>query len=187
MPVKEHEYTIEMFEQFLRLPENSRRLFELIQGEIVEKMPTEEHGLIAGNVITALNNFAKPRRLGRAGVEVRHQILHDMLNSRLPDVTFTVVRRPLVRQGSVAHMADLIVEIKSPDDTVRAMRAKADYYLTHGARLVWLVLPEKRLVEVYRLDEDVEIFDESDVLSGDDLLPGFTLPVADIFDDPFEE
>ncbi len=61
------------------------------------------------------------------------------------------------------------------------MRAKASYYLANGTRLVWLVLPEKRLVEVYRADGEVDILTENDTLSGDDVLPGFALPVQAIF------
>ena len=85
------------------------------------------------------------------------------------------------------HLPDLAVEIKSPDDTVKEMREKAAYYLAHGVRLVWLVYPHKRLVEVYRPDADVEILAVGDVLTGGEVLPGFSIPVADVFADPLAE
>lgn len=187
MQVKEREITIDKFEHFLAVAENQDRLFELINGEIVEKMPTEEHGYIAGNVITAINNFAKPRKLGRAGVEVRHRLPQDPLNSRMPDVSFHSARRPIVREGGVPEIAEFIVEIRSPDDTLKGMRDKADYYIRHGARLVWLILPQKRLVEVYEPEEDVQIYLDGDLLTGGVVLPGFELPVRELFDDPFLE
>ena len=187
MLVKEREITIDTFEHYLNLPENQDRLFELINGEIVEKMPTEEHGYIAGNVITAINNFAKPRKLGRAGVEVRHRLPLDPLNSRMPDVSFHGIRRPLVREGGVPEIAEFVVEIKSPNDSLKGMREKANYYISHGARLVWLILPHKRVVEVHEPEEDVQLYLDGDVLDGSNVLPGFTLPVSELFDDPFLE
>ena len=57
MLVKEKEITVEEFEQFLRLPEYQGRLFELINGEIVEKMPTEEHGTIVLNIGSAIKSL----------------------------------------------------------------------------------------------------------------------------------
>ncbi len=179
--------TVEEFERFLRLPENLDRLFELINGEIIEKMPTEEHGLVAVNLVIALGSFVKAHKLGRVGVEVRHRLPQDNRNSRMPDVSFTSARRPLVKVGSVPQMPELAIEIQSPDDTIKQLRAKAAYYLANGARLVWLIYPRKRLIEVYSLDSDVEILLESDLLTGADVVPDFSMPVADVFADPFAD
>jgi Uma2 family endonuclease len=77
-------------------------------------------------------------------------------------------------------MPDLAIEIKSPDDTNKSMRERAAYYLAHGSSVVWLVFPEKRLVEVHT-PEDFETLTESDILDGGDLLPGFQVSVRDIF------
>ncbi len=61
------------------------------------------------------------------------------------------------------------------------MRAKAEYYLAHGARIVWLVYPKKHLIEVCTKD-DAQILDENDELDGGDVLPGFKLSVREVFD-----
>lgn len=66
------------------------------------------------------------------------------------------------------------------------MREKAAFYLGNGARLVWLVYLHKRIVEVYRPEADVELLLEGDILTGGEVLPGFSMPVADVFEDPFE-
>lgn len=179
-------HTAEKFEHFLRLPENIDRRFELIDGKIVEKMPTEEHGLIAANIALALGAFVKQHRLGRVGVEVRYHASGDPLNVRMPDLSFTSARRPLIREGSVPHLPDLAVEIRSPDDTITAMREKAAYYLANGVRLVWLVYPTHRFVEVYRPGTDVTILFGDEVLTGGDVLPGFELAVAEVFADSLE-
>ena len=84
-------------------------------------------------------------------------------------------------------MPDLAIEIKSPDDTIQEMRDTAAYYLANGSRLVWLVYPNYRLIEVYRLGADIQILGEEDTLTGGDVLPGFELPVREVFADPLAE
>jgi Uma2 family endonuclease len=183
----ERHYTVEEFERYYLSPENGNHLFELIDGKVHEKMPTQRHGLVASNVSFALTSYARQHKTGRPGVEVRHQSPDDRRNSRLPDVSFTCTRAPLVEQGSVLYMPDLAVEIKSPDDTIQEMRDTAAYYLANGSRLVWLVYPNYRLIEVYRADADVEILGEEDTLTGGDVLPGFELSVREVFADPLAE
>lgn len=178
-------YSLAEFEALLAQPGNHNRLLELIDGKIVEKMPTQEHGLVASNINRELGNYAIKHKNGRPGVEVRHRATDDDHNLRLPDVSFTCANVPIGEQGSVTDMPDLAVEIKSPDDMIVEMRRTAAYYLANGSRLVWLVYPNYRLVEVYRPDSDVEILDKNQLLIGHDVLPGFALPVADVFADPF--
>ena len=93
----------------------------------------------------------------------------------------------MVTKGSVPEMPDLAVEVQSPDDSIKAMREKATYYLANGAKLVWLVYPRKRIVEVYHANGEIDIFHKGEMLSGEDVLPGFSLLVADIFADPFTD
>lgn len=180
---KTHPQTIEDYERFIALPENSDRLFELVNGEIVEKMPTEEHGLIQLNLGSEMRTRAKTNNLGRATSEPRHKTPEDRYNSRLPDLAFTSKERalPLVKQGAVPQMPDLAVEIKSPNDSLRILREKAAYYTANGTKLVWLVLPDKRLIEIYRANGDVDVLTENDTLDGEDVLSGFTLPVREVF------
>lgn len=174
-------YSVTEFETLVTQPENKDRLLELINGRVVEKMPTEEHGVVALNIGGELRAYAKQNKNGRAGVEIRYKVAQDDRNSRLPDVSFTCRNQPLVSEGSVIGMPDLAVEIKFPNDTIAEMRETAAYYLANGTRLVWLVYPNYRLVEVYRNDADVEILDDAQHLNGHDVLPGFSFPVADIF------
>jgi len=175
--------TVAEFEEFIALPENRDRLLELVNGEIVEKMPTEEHGVIVLNIGTEIRIHVKQGQLGRVGVEIRHRRPDDQYNDRLPDVSFTSSERalPLVKKGAVPQMPDLAIEVKSPDDTYKEMREKAAFYLANGARMVWLVYPEKRMVEVYRLDADIAILTNGDVIDGADVLPAFTMAISDVF------
>src|SRR5689334_20272676 len=122
-PDKPKLYTVDQFEAYIARPENAERLFELIDGEIVEKVPTEEHSLIVGNIYTDVRTFAEPRDLGRAAFEVRRRMPNDPHNARLPDVEFTTKARllPVVAKGAVPQMPDLAVEVKSPDDNLSKM------------------------------------------------------------------
>jgi Uma2 family endonuclease len=184
MAIQKKLYTADEFEQFAEA--DSDRLLELIDGEIYEKMPTEEQGLVAGNIYSPMWNFVKPRKLGRVGIEVRHRRPEDQRYSLLSDLSFTSAERllPVVEKGSVPQMPDLVVEIKSPDDTCKDLRVEADYYLANGSRLVWLVYPQRKAVEVCTRDSDGNVHRRTvtDVLDGGDVLPGFTLPLSEVFD-----
>jgi Uma2 family endonuclease len=182
------EVTIEEFEQHIALPENDERRFELIDGEIVEKMPTEEHAVIAATISAEIYAFLKAHGIkGRVGVEPRHKMPNDKRNSRIPDVAYTSPEpmQPITKKGAVPQMPDLAIEIKSPDDKVNVLRAKPAYYLANGSRMVWLIFPEQRLVEVYQPDADVVLLVDNeqrhDVIDGDYVLPGFKLAVRDVF------
>jgi len=178
--------TVAEFEAFLALPENRDRRFELIDGEIVEKMPTEEHGEIAAFLTIELGIFLKQNPIGKVGQEVRHRLPGDEFNAYLPDVSVrTDINRPAVREGAVPHMPALAIEVKSKDDTFRLMRRKAEYYMANGSQMVWLIFPETRQVEVYSSRaSDIVTLSEQDKLDGGEVLPGFSLKVADIFKTP---
>lgn len=179
-------YTVDEFEDFIALPENHNKLLELIHGVIVEKMPTEEHGIIAATIARLLGNYVAPRKLGRVGVEVRHGKPTDKYNDRLPDVSFRRGNDPVVKKGAVPQMPDLAVEIQSPDDKVRDMREKAHYYLQNGSKLVWLVYPENKTIEVCTLNSNNELTMKTatieDTLDGGDLLSEFTASVQEILE-----
>jgi len=182
MAIQSRQYTVAEFEQILAEPENSERLLELVNGEIIEKMPTEEHGIIVLNIGGEIRIYLKTNPIGRVGVEIRHRNPEDDYNDRLPDISFTAdITNPVVTKGVVLRFPDLAVEVKSPDVSYRQMREKAEYYLANGVKLVWLVYPEKRIVDVYRADGEIQILNENDSLDGGEVLPGFSMPVSDIF------
>ncbi len=180
-------YTVDEFEQYADLPENRDRLLELINGEIVEKVPTEQHGMIVILIAHWLLNFILSNNIkGRVLTEVRYRSKEDRRNARIPDVSYRAGNTPLTTRGSVPELPDIAVEVKSPDDSLKDMRAKAHYYLANGTKLVWLVDPQKRLVEVYTLDEE-QVLIEGEMLDGGTVLPGFLMPVSAIFEDTAAE
>ncbi|MDZ4767842.1 MAG: Uma2 family endonuclease [Chloroflexota bacterium] len=181
--IRTAQITSAQFEAFIALPEHDERRFELIDGEIIEKaMPTQLHGLIAGRIVTYLNIylFENPALSPGAAVEARHRPTGDDGNDRLPDISVSIGDHPIVEQGVADYIPTICVEIQSPDDRLTTMRAKAAFYLTHGARTALVVMPKQRLIEVYSGD-DVVILTAEDYLTFPDLLPGFSVVVGKLF------
>ncbi len=186
MTLQHPHVTVEEFEKVLAQPENKDRLLELINGEIVEKVPTEKHGELTLALGAAIRAHVVKHKLGRVGVEIRHQLPTDKRNSRLPDISFISGKRASVEHGSVRQMPDLAVELMSPDDTLEEAKDKAHYYLLNGSQKVWLLDWKKKQIWVCTADDEV-VPNEGDTLDGGDVLPGFKLAVADIFADPMGE
>jgi Uma2 family endonuclease len=184
IPQRHKLYTVREFEDFIARPENADRRFELINGELVEKVPTQIHAWIAHLISDFFFVYLRQHPNGWALVEARYQLPGDEHNARIPDVSFVLKLegRALTSSGPAPYMPELAVEIKSPDDTYHELRERAHYYLANGTRIVWLVYPEKRAVEVLTLD-DFDLLREDATLEGGDLLPEFALPVKDIFAD----
>ena len=76
---------------------------------------------------------------------------------------------------------DFVVELLSPSDNLATRQAKMQEYLDNGARLGWLINRQTRQVEIYRLDRSVDVLDNPESLSGEDILPGFILQMSDIW------
>ena len=70
--------------------------------------------------------------------------------------------------------------MRSPSDSLKMLQAKVREYMENGARLGWLIDPQNKVVEIYRPNQDVEIIQSPKTLSGEDVLPGFTLDLSEI-------
>lgn len=181
MTVEQKLITTSEYEKFLA--QHPDGLYELIHGEIIEKMVTQEHSKIAGIIIGELYIYLRqhPQLKGHMGPEARFSPEDDELNDRLPDVSVHLTEKPPVAKGAVKGMPDLAVEIKSPNNTIIELRDKARFYLENGCRMVWIIYPEKQLVEVYPLGQDIEILMYGDTINAADVLPGFELTVDTLF------
>jgi Uma2 family endonuclease len=167
-----------------------RRLVELIDGILVEKAVGNREALFAATLMMFLMNFIRPRRLGVVGAPDAILRMSNGRN-RLPDVYFTPWDRlpsDTAHLRSVAHYPpDLAVEILSEGNTRQEIDQKRREYFATGARLVWVINPDARTVEVYadpRQPDLVTLLRDTDTLDGGAVLPGFALPLADLFNDP---
>lgn len=161
-----------------------KRLCELVDGTLVEKAMGLPESILASYLITILNNFVLPRNLGLVTAPDATIRLWPGL-VRMPDVAFTSWdsmpgrRRP---KGQVATLAfDLGVEIISPSNTVKEMDRKRSEYFAIGVKIVWQVFPSDRTIEVYTAPDAYTTLQNGDTLSGDPVLPGFTLKLSDLF------
>ena len=162
---------------------------ELIRGVLCEAMPAgQRYGKIVMRLGAALFNFSEGEGLGTvvasdSGVWLER----DPDTVREPDIAFTSVERLPLGEDAAGYaevIPDLVVEIASPSDTRRELHDKAYMWLGHGVRLVWVVHPETRTVDVYRPDDPVATLSEGDALDGLDVLQGFTCAVSAVFGAP---
>jgi Uma2 family endonuclease len=181
--VQERKLTLDEFHAFCELPENRDRLFELIDGEIVEKMASFEPSTIAAEVIFQFKLWLKSHPIGRVTAPDGSYILANK-QELIPDVGYiSKERMPVIPVREALVAPDMAVEVKSPTDSKREMRRKAELYLAHGTKIVWLVFPDTQIVEVYMADRDVIEVGIDGVLDGGDVLPGFTLAVRALFEE----
>ena len=160
---------------------------ELIRGVFCETVATGiEHGEIAANFAGEIRSFIRPRRLGRVFASdsgIRLERGPDTV--REPDVGFISAEKiPLGTRvpGYSEVVPDLVIEIKSPSDSVREMNDRAHMWLRHGVGMAVITYPDTRTLDVYRQDGPTITLTEDDTLDGTPVLPGFTLPVRAVFE-----
>jgi Uma2 family endonuclease len=172
-------------EELGRLPEDGFR-YELIRGELKKMAPAGyEYGNVAMELGWRLAQYVRENGLGKVqAAETGFLIASDPDTVRAPDVAF--VSRERIEEvgepeGFWPGAPDLAVEVVSPGDTYTEVEAKAIEWLEAGARLVIVVEPRCRTATVYRSLAEIAILTEKDVLSGGDVVPGWSMPVAGLF------
>jgi Uma2 family endonuclease len=171
----------------IRLNDHEDRLYELVDGVLVEKIVGHEESWLAGWLLTLVNNFVVPRQMGLvAGEGGMMQIDIDLV--RIPDVSFISWDRlpgGEFPDGPVPRIVpDLAVEVISRGNTPKEMELKLKEYFEKGVRLVWFVRPKSRVVDVYTRAEEFTRLGASAMLEGGDVLPGFSILVGDLFKKP---
>lgn len=167
-----------------RMPDDENR-YELVQGELFRMAPTSfEHLQTSGLVSHYLNAFALPRGLGIAGGEGGFILQRDPDTVRAPDVVF--VRSERIPRGNAFRRfaefpPDIAVEVRSPNDSMHELLAKADEYLAAGTSLVWVFDAQSETVVVKSKDGTTTTLGIDDEITGDPVLPGFRLPLRLIF------
>lgn len=172
-------------EELLEKPEDGFR-YELVKGEPRRMAPAGNvHGYIAANFLGPLQLHARDNGLGRVyAAETGFKLSSDPDTVRAPDVAFVSQAR-LDEVGEVPGYwpgaPDLAVEVVSPSDTHAEVTEKSLAWLEAGCRMVLAADPSQRTVTVYRSREDIRILTGGDVIVGADVVPGFGLPVAELF------
>jgi len=160
--------------------------YELDRGMLVPIMPGgAEHSVVCGTVTVILGSYVKKHRLGRILGNDPGFILHRNPDTlRGPDVAFIpTMKLEGLPKGFIPGSPDLAVEVVGPDGSMTEALHKTAQYLEKGTRLVWIVDCKRRRVVVYREGGDIQTLGEAEALSGEDVVPGFTCQVADLFED----
>lgn len=174
-------------EELLRMPGDGSR-YELVKGEMRKMAPAgNEHGYLAGEIFGELRSYVKTKNLGRTyAAETGFTISSNPDTVRAPDAAF--VRRERVEEaGRVAGYwpgaPDLAVEVVSPNDAYAQVMEKALAWLDAGTLMVLVVDPgeARRTVTVYRSATDIRVLTEGDSIDGGDVVPGWKLPVSQLF------
>ncbi len=173
-------------EELLRLPDDEW-CYELVEGRLVRMSPTGgRHGCVVMALLWAVNGFVKEHHLGAVfPAETRFRISpEDGPDTVLaPGLAFVRAgREPALGAKEYPHLApDLVAEVVSPSQGRLEMGVKAQRWLSAGVQLVWIVAPEARTVEMWRDGGLVRIVSDEEELTGEEVLPGFAVAVADLF------
>jgi Uma2 family endonuclease len=159
-------------------------LCELVDGTLVEKPLGFNESVLAFIIARVVGNFVLPRKLGLVAItDGMFRVSPGQI--RMPDVSYTSwTRIPRDVQSFAAPdlSPDLAIEILSPANTVAEMDRKRREYFAGGTRLIWIVHPDTRTVDVYLPGQgEPAVLSENDSLDGLDVLPGFSHSVAAIF------
>ena len=161
---------------------------ELIRGVFRETMPPGKmHAYVASKLGFLLQIFVFPRRLGVVATsEIGVWLETGPDTVRAPDIAFFSAEQDPpgaeIPAGYSRNVPALAVEVASPSDSRPALHDKALMWLNAGARMAWNVHPDTRTVDVYRPNLATITLAEGDVLSGYDVIPGFSCQAAEIFE-----
>lgn len=129
-------YTVAEYRRFQELPENKKRIWELIDGEIVEKVPSFIPSKIGYRIGHRMSSYLDEHDIGYVTGEVGGYIMSDE-DTFNPDVGYiSKLRLPEMPARETPVPPDLAVEVKSPTDSKREMRIKAEKYIAYGTRIV---------------------------------------------------
>lgn len=171
--------------QLAELPDDGRR-YELVNGELRAMAPAgKRHGRVALRIGHLVLSHVDKTGLGECyGAETGFVVRRQPDTVRAPDLAFVRAERVVAEEeeGFSAVVPDLVAEIVSPSDRATEVTRKALFWLEVGVRLVWVVDPAAELVTVHRSGDVIGLVRGADaVLSGEDVLPGFTARLGDLF------
>lgn len=173
-------------EDVVEIYAKEKRLYELVDGVLVEKTVGIQESYLASLLGRLIGNFVEEAGLGIIlGSDGMARLFPGRI--RIPDVSFIAWERlpdrKVPSEAFVTVGLDLAVEILSPSNTVKEMDLKLRDYFQAGVRLVWYVDPESRTVRVFTSLEESVVLRKGESLDGGEVLPGFTLALDRLFSD----
>jgi Uma2 family endonuclease len=168
----------------LAAADHEDRLCELIDGVLVEKTMGIKESMLASEINRRMGNFVAERRSGILTVPDGFlRLLPGQV--RAPDVSYISFDQLPNRKAPVEPIPDLVpdlaVEVLSAGNTKKEMTQKLRDYFLAGVRLVWFIDPDKRLGQIYTAPDEMRLVTENEAMDGGDVLPGFELPLRELF------
>ena len=172
-------------EEFFKMGDIGR--CELVRGEVIHMSPAGwRHGEIAHKIAQYVSIHADENKLGEvSAAETGFYVQRNPDTVRAPDAMFVSNERVAQIGDPVKFLdvaPDLAIEVLSPDDTWMQVETKVEEYFQAGVPLIWVVDPDHRRIAVYNSSGNCILLHEANLLSGEDVLPDFSLPVSQIFE-----
>jgi Uma2 family endonuclease len=167
-------------------------LYEIVDGKYEELPPMSTYAvIIASRLARKLGDFAESQQLGEVVSEMLFGLTPRSRRKHRPDVAFVSYQswarnRPWPNTDPWPVVPELAIEVVSPNDLAESVQTKVQEYLDAGVNLVWVVYPNPGWVHVYESPQRLRGLVASDSLDGGSVLPGFTLPLAELFTQPAE-
>lgn len=167
------------FEYFVALPENQQSHLEYIDAQMIESVADEISAHLASLLSAFLTTHITQHDLGYTVSSAGFRLGKDDL---IPNCAFIAkaTREKPIGETWITVVPDLVLEVKSPADSFSGLLNKVAHYLVAGVKQVWVVLPDKRRLDVYTQNAH-HSFAVGDTVTGGDVLPSFTLNLADLF------
>ncbi|MCU0713068.1 MAG: Uma2 family endonuclease [Pirellula sp.] len=167
-----------------RLRNTEKRLYELVDGTLVEKSIGWQESLLAGILLQWLNNYLDSHRIGVAtGADGMTRLFGDTV--RGPDVAFVAWDRMPGGRIPTEAIPDLVpnfvIEVLSTSNTYAEMSRKRREYFHAGVELLWMVDHRARTVTVFRSNQDANVYQDDQMLDGGKVLPGWQFSIAELF------
>jgi Uma2 family endonuclease len=171
--------TLVSLEEFERLPDEPGKQ-ELSEGELIIVPPVKFiHNKISLRLFRALDAWVSPSGVGEVWHESGFQL--GPRTVRQPDIAVTLGHRIAPDDGWLQGAPDIAIEVLSPGNSAEDIELKISQYIAAGAKSVWIVSPKARQVRVCRTDGTQTLLREPQSLTDEPVLPGFVLPLAELF------
>lgn len=171
--------------EFMALNRDGHR-YEIVNGELIDMGNSgAKHGYVCSILMILLGGYVRIHKLG-AMFDSSTAFKMKSGNKRSPDISFMAKERLQglddIPDGFLEGAPDLAVEILSPSNTVEEIDQKIIEYFDNGSRLVWVINPKPKYILVYRNGQEPErLVKSNDSLEGEEIVPGFNLPAAELF------
>jgi Uma2 family endonuclease len=178
-------------DEFYRMGDAARG-FELVNGELKELDMSAQSSWVGGQLHSWFVNYSRSHSPGWAfPPETGYRCFeHDRSLVRKPDtswITLTrMAREQFEEEGFIEIVPDFVAEVISPNDSAEEVEEKIEMWLAAGVKVLWEVYPSTRTIRAHRPDGTILLFRAQDTLTAPDVLPGFAVPVAELFRLPGE-